>query len=71
MSAADATGFIDISGDGGILKKIIAEGKGDCPQIGRYEIDIVSLMKGIEEGSTLRPLRVLPQTLRFSGIFLE
>ena len=40
------------------------DARGGC--IGRYEIDIVSLMKGIEEGSTLRPLRVLPQTLRFS-----
>ena len=34
MSATEEGGFIDISGDGGLLKKIIAEGKGDCPQIG-------------------------------------
>ena len=30
---ADA-GFIDISGDGGLLKKILAEGTGECPQLG-------------------------------------
>lgn len=33
-STADTVDFIDISGDGGLLKKIIAEGKGDCPQKG-------------------------------------
>eukprot|EP01038_Epipyxis_sp_PR26KG_P011382 gene11382-15258_t len=31
MSEFDATDFVDISGDGGILKKIIQEGEGDSP----------------------------------------
>eukprot|EP00607_Mallomonas_marina_P009819 CAMPEP_0182418750 /NCGR_PEP_ID=MMETSP1167-20130531/3126_1 /TAXON_ID=2988 /ORGANISM="Mallomonas Sp, Strain CCMP3275" /LENGTH=484 /DNA_ID=CAMNT_0024593109 /DNA_START=95 /DNA_END=1552 /DNA_ORIENTATION=+ len=29
-----AEGFVDISGDGGLLKKILEEGEGDCPQEG-------------------------------------
>lgn len=32
MAEFDTTGFIDISGDGGILKKIISEGTGATPQ---------------------------------------
>jgi len=31
MSKFDETDFIDISGDGGLLKKIVAEGAGECP----------------------------------------
>lgn len=34
MSASDAVGFVDISGDGGLLKKIIVEGAGECPKTG-------------------------------------
>ena len=35
MSSSDAAvGFTDISGDGGLLKKIIVEGTGDCPKTG-------------------------------------
>ena len=32
MAEFDATGFVDISGDGGLLKKITQEGHGDFPQ---------------------------------------
>lgn len=31
MSAFDTTGFVDISGDGGLLKKILEEGTGESP----------------------------------------
>ena len=31
MAEFDTTGYVDISGDGGILKKIVTEGEGDCP----------------------------------------
>jgi FKBP-type peptidyl-prolyl cis-trans isomerase len=30
----DAGDMIDISGDGGLLKKIVKEGAGECPQTG-------------------------------------
>lgn len=32
MSSFDETGYVDISGDGGLLKKIIEEGHGDSPK---------------------------------------
>ncbi len=31
MSAFDLTGFVDISGDGGLFKKVLQEGEGDFP----------------------------------------
>lgn len=34
MAITDDAGFIDISGDGGLLKKIIKEGEGGSPQTG-------------------------------------
>jgi|EP01033_Poteriospumella_lacustris_P002230 peptidylprolyl isomerase len=34
MSEIDLAGYIDISGDGGLLKKVLAEGSGDSPQPG-------------------------------------
>lgn len=34
MSRPDLTDFIDISGDGGLLKKVIEEGSGDSPSVG-------------------------------------
>lgn len=38
MTSFDSEGFEDISGDGGLLKKITKEGTGDVPQQG-YEVD--------------------------------
>lgn len=32
MAEFDTTGFVDISGDGGLLKKITQEGTGECPK---------------------------------------
>jgi hypothetical protein len=36
MAAFDAEGYVDISGDGGVLKKILQEGTGDCPNEGGF-----------------------------------
>lgn len=38
MASFDDTGFVDISGDGGLLKKITKEGSGEVPQQG-YEVE--------------------------------
>lgn len=38
MSSFDATGYVDISGDGGLLKKVLEEGTGDSPQPG-FEVE--------------------------------
>lgn len=44
MSEQDATGEIDLSGDGGVLKKMIQEGTGDeRPHDGIYYTNILIL----------------------------
>lgn len=46
---ADTSEFIDISGDGGILKKILKEGTGDCPEVG---MELVTHYTGtLQDGS--------------------
>ena len=34
MSSFDATDYVDVSGDGGLFKKILAEGSGEYPNVG-------------------------------------
>lgn len=49
MSAFDETGFVDISLDGGLKKKILQEGEGDCPA---YLDEVVAHYTGtLDDGS--------------------
>lgn len=64
MSAFDTTGFVDISGDGGLLKKILAEGDGDVPQRGD---EVVAHYTGtLDDGSVFDSSRDRGQTFKFT-----
>ena len=60
---ADSSGFVDITGDGGILKKIITEGSGDSPATGD---EVVSHYTGtLADGSKFDSSRDRGQHFKF------
>jgi peptidylprolyl isomerase len=64
MSEIDLTGFIDITGNGGILKKILQEGSGDSPPEG-YEV-IAHYTGTLDDGSKFDSSRDRGQPFKFT-----
>jgi peptidylprolyl isomerase len=64
MSAFDTTGYVDVSGDGGLLKKILAEGDGASPQPGD---EVVAHYTGtLDDGTVFDSSRERGQTFKFT-----
>ncbi|CAE7362157.1 cyp41 [Symbiodinium microadriaticum] len=64
MAAFDPEGFVDISGDGGVLKKILQEGTGDCPNEGD---EVVAHYTGtLDDGSKFDSSRDRGKEFKFS-----
>lgn len=64
MSSFDETGFIDISGDGGLLKKILGEGEGAFPPSG-YEVE-AHYTGTLDDGSVFDSSRDRNKTFKFT-----
>ena len=64
MASFDDEGFIDISGDGGLLKKITKEGTGEVPQQG-FEIDC-DYTRTLEDGTKFDSSRDRGQHFKFT-----
>lgn len=64
MSAFDTTGYIDVSGDGGILKKILQEGTGATPAPGDH---VVAHYTGtLDDGTVFDSSRTRGKTFDFT-----
>jgi len=64
MSEIDLSGFEDVNGDGGLLKKILVEGNGDTPPSG-YEV-IAHYTGTLDDGSKFDSSRDRGQPFKFT-----
>jgi len=65
MSEIDLTGFVDVNGDGGLLKKILVEGNGDDTPPSGYEV-IAHYTGTLDDGSKFDSSRDRGQPFKFT-----
>jgi FKBP-type peptidyl-prolyl cis-trans isomerase len=64
MADFDATGYVDISGDGGILKKITQEGTGSCPN--KYDEVEAHYTGTLDDGTVFDSSRTRGKVFKFT-----